>query len=88
MEAETEHQHITAIVCSNGTRYSSLDYIIQPFSQNSFLVRQKDRRIAHSDGTETQEHPSKEFVIIPTRVVDAIFMEDCQHAKANAEPKA
>ena len=82
---DKEHQHITGIVCSNGTRYSNLDYIIQPFSQSSFLVRQKGRVIKQLDGSEVQEPPSKEFAIIPTRVVDAIFMEDCPHAEADAK---
>jgi hypothetical protein len=70
-------EHITGLRCSNGMEYKNTEFIIRPFSESSFLVRQKSM--------VKGKPPSKQFVIIPSRVVEAIYMEDCDHAKADAE---
>ena len=61
MEQPEVQGRITGIRCSDGESYLSDGYIIQPFGPSSFYVRALD---------------SKEFMIIPTRCIDRIYMDE------------
>lgn len=65
---------IVELVCSNGEKFKHLDYEIRPFSASSFYVK----RI----GDE------KQFVIVPTRCVDRIWMEEEADATTVNQPTA
>lgn len=57
---------IVQLRTNDGETFDQSIYEIQPFSQSSFLVR------VHKD--------SKRFLILPTRVVDRIWMEEADDA--------
>lgn len=60
-QPKVQTARITAIRCNDGEQYLEQDYIIEPFSQSSFMVRGRQA--------------GNGFQIIPSRCVDRIFME-------------